>query len=590
MTATVTSVKATADTSQGNAELPDPFQINVPTSGTYFYELSYKGTAGLNPEVNGVTTTTYNTTNSTIGATPELAYAIGATIYGSWSGDVFGINMLLFGDPATFGAGTYQDSITFEACADAACTQPLFGGPITIPVTYLVTGNPVPSTTNLIIYPSVTLEVPGNQTATTTGTIPVQAQGMPPTGAYVIPGASTKGVVTQASFASTLSSGAGTWSNGTIDFTLQPPTAVGAGIHTDTFPIRICFDEACTKPESQGPWTGAVTYIVDPVAGQDYVQTSLDVAVSGMVWDGQTARLYVITPDYSALDPNELLVIDPATGTIDTAMKLDSGTGRIEPGTLAVSDDGQYLYVAVSDASEQTDHIERLRTSGLGLDLSIALPAFETVNGLQPAPGAPHTLAVETGGNLPALVIYDDATALANVLSSANGNMLSGFTWGNDASTLYATFYPPVIDAAAVSASGLQVTQSSAQLTSGTIGGEMNFANNMIYWAPGTVFDTATFTLGTPFTVDSPYIGATVDAALGRIFFVTDGQPPGSQNFEPTIESFALSSGTPQWLLRFPQESGIGEVTRWGTNGLAFAAESGGTNSLIIISGSIVTR
>jgi hypothetical protein len=594
LSATVTSISGTAATNEGALEIPDPVTINVPTTGSYFYALSVQGTADLYVAVNGVTDTTYGSTNSAIGSTPELAYAIGETLHGSWSGAVFGINMITFGNPATFGAGTYQDKITFEACADAACTQPLFGGPLTIPVTYTVTGNPIPGTTDVLIYPTATLEESASQTATVAGTIAIQAEGMPPTGAYVITGASKMGLVTQTGFTSKLSPSAGTPSSGTIGFTLPPPANVGAGIYTDAFPINVCFDETCNKPESQGPWTGTVKYIVDPVAGQDYVQTSIDATVSGMVWDSQTARLYVITPGYSALDPNELLEIDPSTSTIDAAIELDNGTGRIEPGTLSVSDDGQYLYVAISDSTRQTDHIERLRTSDLGLDLSIMLPAFDTVNALQPAPGAPHTLAVEIGGNLPALVIYDDATALTNTLSSTSGNMLSGFIWGADAGTLYAMFNTTtgVLDAATVSASGLQVTRSfeAQQSLGGTPGQGVTFANNRIYWASGLVFDTATFTLGTSFDVAPLSFGAAVDAGLDRIFFATDDQPPGSQNLVPTIESFSLSSGSSVWLLRFPQENGIGQPTRWGTNGLALSAQSGGTNSLIIISGAIVTH
>jgi outer membrane protein assembly factor BamB len=47
-----------------------------------------------------------------------------------------------FESPASLGVGTYQDTITMEACYDSACSQQVSGSPQTLSVTYTVTPGP----------------------------------------------------------------------------------------------------------------------------------------------------------------------------------------------------------------------------------------------------------------------------------------------------------------------------------------------------------------------------------------------------------------------------------------------------------------
>ncbi len=609
ISASPNSIATIAATNQGAPLLESPVTIYVPTQGTYYFELSYAGTAisagssiGLELGsgasgvfINGENSIEYNTTNSTLGSTPALGNAIGETIYGSWSASTLAISSIVMIDPAILGAGIYHDQITVLICQDAACTEPI-GSPLTIPVTYDVTGNPIPSAAQITVYPDVQVEVPSSQTTAATASITIDASSLPPTGAYVIAGASATGLVTGTSFTSTLGPNGGGTVQGTVAISLPPPSTVGAGIHTDTFPLNVCFDEGCTKPAAGSPWTAQVTYIVDPVAGSDYTQQTIGVAVAGMVWDSETNKLYAIIPGYSAVDPNTLAQIDPYTASIDTAVTLDGGVGNIEPGTLAVSGDGQYLYIAVSDASGTTDHVERLLTSDLGLDLSIPLPTSGLVAALQPAPGAPHTLAVETSGESPELLIFDDATPRSDTLTGQNGTTLMSFTWGSDATTIYAGLRGTAgtLDALSVTAAGVQVSQSltsQSLLTAVTLSNPMQFVNGLVYWDSGAVFDPVAFALTTSFDVDTnPVASAAFDTGLNRAYFVTADQPSGSTSAVTTIEAFNLTTLNPLWLVRFPSQNPATDLTRWGSNGLAFAENTGGTNSLVLISGPIVTQ
>jgi hypothetical protein len=595
LTPSVKSINATFDTSEGGGGVANPVSFTVPTSGTYYYELSFVGTAITGVALNGVTSTDYNTGNSAIGSTPALGYAIGATIHGSWNGDRFDINDIYFPTPAVLGAGVYNDALTLHVCQDAACTTELAGSPVTVPVTYTVTGNKLPNGTSTA-YPNVEVEFPGSQTTPASASIIVEASGLPPTGAYVSAGGDSNRLVTQTSFSSSLATNAANVSSGTLNLSLQPPSTAGVGMHTDTFPINVCFDTGCQKPVAGSPWTANLTYIVDPVSGVDYTENTIDISTGGIVWDATTARLYAIIPTYSTLDPNTLATIDPSSGTIVGAAQLDGGVGHIELGTLAVSSDGQYLYVAVSDATLQTDHVERLRASDLGVDQTITLPAFETVAALAPAPGAPHTLAVLKGGNSPQLGIYDDATPRSNALAGQNGNTLISFTWGADSSTIYATLggANAAVDAVSVTASGLQVinSNSSQNIQSAVaLGQVMQFAGGLICWGSGMTFDPTTFALGNSF---SPPTGAILngscDAPLDRAYFATTDQPPNSSTPTSAIEAFKLSTRAGLWILRLPSQNPPGQLTRWGSNGLAFSQITGGIESLHLISGPLMTH
>jgi outer membrane protein assembly factor BamB len=74
---------------------------------------------------------------------------------------------IAFRPPAALGLGTYTDTITMQACYDAACTQQIQNRPMTIKVTYIVQADPVSLTS---IYPSGVVAGSAGFTLTLTGT------------------------------------------------------------------------------------------------------------------------------------------------------------------------------------------------------------------------------------------------------------------------------------------------------------------------------------------------------------------------------------------------------------------------------------
>jgi hypothetical protein len=261
-----------------------------------------------------------------------------------------------------------------------------------------------------------------------------------------------------------------------------------------------------------------------------------------------------------ALAPAVLLL----TGFL-AACSLDAGVGHLENATLALSEDQQYLYVAVSDASGLTDHIVRINVPALTTDLEIALPFQSLVANLRPAPGQSHTLAVQLSAPSYELFVYDDATARSASLQST--------------------------------ATGPTTTQTytDASLAGSSMTGNMYFVNNLIYWDGGGVFNPASYTASNPFPLQTTSSNLTTsssaafDTTLNRAYFTTNDQPANATAGVTTIQGFELSTQTLSWLLRIPAQDGSSYITRWGTNGLAFFV-NGGTEPLVLISGKIVTQ
>jgi hypothetical protein len=601
LTVSTNSINVTGATNLGGNSVNNPltFSVQNAASGTsYYYAVSYVGTAVSAITINGAGSTVYSTQNPTVGNAPKLASAIGATIHGAMlpgsdgsESDTF--NFLTFVAPAQMGAGTYTDTITIKVCSDTACQKQISGSPQTISVTYRVTGNPIGGA-DLTVYPNVMVEAPSTQSTATSGSFNLMAANFPPAGVYVTWKPSQAGLVTSVALHTTLSPGLGTAATGAVSVNLPAPASLGAGIYSDSFQLNVCFDAACTKPVVGSPWTVNVRYVVDATAGKDYTLQTLPFPIAGMVWDSQTQRIYAIVPGYSPQYPNMLVQVNPASASVDTAVPLNGGVGNIEPGTLTVSDDGQYLYVAVSSASGLTDSVERILTSNLSLDLQISLPANNLVAGIREAPASPHILAIDFAPPSPGLYIYDDATATGPALSGTTAQSID-FAWSADATTLYAAIVTNTggtIDTVANATGGPTVSQTAAfaALSEPAVTGSLYFVNNLLVWDSGATFNPASFTPGNAFalfasgtnTVTSDSV--TFDTGLNRAYFFTTDAPAGSTSPGGTLQGSNLATQQPLWLARF--SSGGGNVIRWGSNGIAFGQES----SLVLISGSIVTQ
>jgi hypothetical protein len=115
-------------------------------------------------------------------------------------------------------------------------------------------------------------------------------------------------------------------------------------------------------------------------------------------------RLYASVVGTSPEHANSVVEIDPAAGTITRSAFVGS-----EPGNLALSDDGRFLYVGLNGANS----VRRVELPGLTPTLQWGLSPSQVAGDMHVAPGLPGTVAVsrQVPGSSPPLAgvtIYDD--------------------------------------------------------------------------------------------------------------------------------------------------------------------------------------
>ena len=275
----------------GGAILYNPLVVTVngTTSATYYYAISFTGSAVAGLAINGQTGLTSGITvppGPTAGRiSGEPDGGLGETITGTFTGSANFVDQILFVAGSILGAGSYADTITVKVCSDAPCSKPIAGSPQSIAVDYTVTGNPAPNAQYTLGNASLVLEAPTSGTAVTSTTV-ITANGMPPYGAYVFPIIGSGTAVASATVQSNQNGSA------TVSVTSKPPASLGSGIYNDSVQLKICYDSACTKPATPAPLTVQVLYIVDASAGVDFTQTSIPVEIWAMAWNATKQRFY----------------------------------------------------------------------------------------------------------------------------------------------------------------------------------------------------------------------------------------------------------------------------------------------------------
>lgn len=125
---------------------------------------------------------------------------------------------------------------------------------------------------------------------------------------------------------------------------------------------------------------------------------------SDMVWDGTRSRFF-------ASSGTNVLMINPETAEIEDTIPIDGAATKI-----ALSDDGQFLYVATGRATSPYDSlgiIDRYRIQGHQLDLKITLGlaagggSQRDAQAMVVLPGQPSSILVATTDRQ--LIVFDNA-------------------------------------------------------------------------------------------------------------------------------------------------------------------------------------
>jgi YVTN family beta-propeller protein len=351
-----------------------------------------------------------------------------------------------------------------------------------------------------------------------------------------------------------------------------------------------------------GPVTSnSLDFTVNPLPNGEFIVSQ---AANDIAADPVRPLLYASVPSTAAANGNSIVVIDPATGRITKTVSVGS-----EPNHLAISDDGQYLYVSLDGSSQ----VERYILPDLTLDFTVSLGAdpFFGANvalDLGVALGSPHVWAV-TSGNLsvsPAaqkgVQIYDDATPRGASVgrNSPHGGfdlLLGTIVWGKDSSVLYGANNESTgfdLYVLPITSSGVGTITDYGGAMSGFNNGHIHFESKtgLVYGDNGHAVDPSNGNAAGQFAYSGPM---TTDGVLNAAFFVNTGTSSNAL----IMASFDLGKYTPLNTFNVPSMIGTPvRLERWGVNGLAFntvATSFNGTTStktgqIFIYAGSFVKQ
>lgn len=302
-------------------------------------------------------------------------------------------------------------------------------------------------------------------------------------------------------------------------------------------------------------------------AGADEVRV-IGLATSDLVYDQATQTIFASVPSRAGAAGNSIAPIDPSTGAIGSTVFVGS-----EPGKLAISDDGQHIYVSLDGAAAVRRFDVASRTAGpqfaLGSD-SFFGPYY--VEDMAVMPGNPGVVAVSRKnlGISPrhaGVAVYDNGVQRPNSTPRHTGSNVIEYSssptrlYGYNNETTEFGFRRMSVDQ-----SGVAVVDVTPDLISG-FGVDIAHDGGRVYASTGQVVDAEARVLVGRFSDPGISYGALVrpDSRVGRTFFLT--------NSGATRKLLAFDSSTFTLIGSVDVSGVVGTPTsliRWGSDGLAF--------------------
>ncbi len=285
--------------------------------------------------------------------------------------------------------------------------------------------------------------------------------------------------------------------------------------------------------------------------------TELPLPANDLVYDAPSGLIYASVPGRVGASGNSITRFDPLSGEVIGSVFVGS-----EPGPLARTDDGSYLYVGLNGAAA-------VRRYDLGSHL--AGPQFSVespVQRLVALPGQPHSLAVLAGVFFSnPLMVFDagvrrpnssaiDQLRLTDVLPSLSPGRL----YGADHTSVRVDVRGGELQRVGEYGSGvtdLDITGNRSQ-------------RGLLFAPTGKVIDPEADVLLGTFALNSFYGPHLVcpDLPNGRAYFLTR---TGADAYE--LQAYDARTYTPAGTLPLPALTQYPHsLIRWGDDGLAFAA------------------
>jgi PKD repeat protein len=279
------------------------------------------------------------------------------------------------------------------------------------------------------------------------------------------------------------------------------------------------------------------------------------VTANDILYEKVSGRLYVSVPGSSTTYPNCIVVIDPATASIESWVWVGS-----EPNRLAASDDGQYLYVGLDGAGAvRRVHIPS-RTADLQFSLGLSSGKPNQAVDIAVLPGQPASVALVRGpsGGSTSVAIYDDGiqrpvavNGPGAIAFGPDASRLFGFDTGSSSSRF---------SRMSVTANGLTVLDSADEL--------VTESSKRIYYVEGRVFSSSGDVVDPenlrrlgqyrpPAAAIRPVRDVAVDASAG-LAFALSGEWNEIAGGATPVFAFGVDTFDLRWTLPIP-----GAATSW---------------------------
>lgn len=301
----------------------------------------------------------------------------------------------------------------------------------------------------------------------------------------------------------------------------------------------------------------------------DYSFNHLDLPVSDLVRDDRRGVIWMALRGTAGPGLGRTVVsLDPGTGQAGAAIEL-----RGEPAGMVISDNGEYLYVAMLDQPE----VKRIHLPTRRIDLQVPMGSgFEgarlfagdmevlkgdgrslLVSRYDPSVRPPHE----------GVAVYDDGVMRPAVTQGHTGSDMI------EASADPSVFFGLNTDSSLiefrhlrVDASGVTEVEARNSLFAAGFGGDLKSAGDTVFSSDGGVVDGKHFEALGAFGTGGPFVP---DVASGRVYFFEYGAARSA------ISVWDADRFAPLFSVSLPQNySDPRSFIRWGINGLAFRTDT----------------
>jgi len=215
----------------------------------------------------------------------------------------------------------------------------------------------------------------------------------------------------------------------------------------------------------------------------------VDIVAKGLAYDEETGTLLASVGGTDPRYGNSVCAIDPATGLVRASLYVGS-----EPGALALSRDGKFLYVSLAGA----EAVRRVDLGAWTADAVLPLGRDSRSGAyglydLEVVPGDPSAIAVARSigfNSFGGVAVYDDAGVRPEVADLIDHVYSDRIEFGRSEDELYgyeSRSSGNGLTRMKVDAQGVSVLDSFDDLASGS--GDIDFDDDRIYAAEGAVVD-----------------------------------------------------------------------------------------------------